>query len=188
MTRFPPLTPDTAQGAARSLLGDLVARHGEIGSMVATMAHSPAVLGGYLDLSRATKRSKLPRHITERISLAVQHRQGCALCLAAHISGARAAGVDDSEIKKAREGTSADAGIAAIVAFGLQVYTAPATITDDQITGLRHHGYTDRQIIDVVGIVAVNVLTGAFNLVAGLQPTEVPGSHPTHSAVERPLG
>lgn len=45
MTRFPSLTPDTAQGAARSLLGDLVARHGEIGAMVATMAHSPAVLG-----------------------------------------------------------------------------------------------------------------------------------------------
>lgn len=188
MTRFPPLTQDTAHGVARSLLGDLIARHGEIGSMVATMAHSPAVLGGYLDLSRAMKRSKLPRQITERISLAVQHRQGCALCLAAHTSGARAAGVDDSEIAMAREGTSADPAIAALVAFGLQVYTAPATITDDQIAGLRHHGYTDRQIVDVVGIVAVNVLTGAFNLVAGLQPAEVPSSHRTDSAVERPLG
>lgn len=188
MTRFPRLTPDTAQGAVRDLLGDLVARHGEIGSMVATMAHSPAVLGGYLDPSRATKRSKLPRSITERISIAVQHRQGCALCLDAHISGARAAGVDDSEIENACEGTSADPAIAAIVAFGLQVYTAPATITDHHIAGLRHHGYTDRQIIDVVGIVAVNVLTGAFNLVAGLQPTEVPGSHGTRGAVERPLG
>ncbi|WP_234880113.1 carboxymuconolactone decarboxylase family protein [Mycolicibacterium litorale] len=140
--------------------------------MVATMAHSPAVLGGYLDLSRAMKRSKLPRQITERISLAVQHHQGCVLCLAAHTNGARAAGVDDAEITKAREGTSADPAIAAIVAFGLQVHTAPATITDDQITGLRQHGYTDRQITDVVGIVALNVLTGAFNLVAGLQPTQ----------------
>lgn len=186
MTRFPSLTPDTAQGAARSLLGDLVARHGEIGAMVATMANSPAVLGGYLDLNRAMKRSKLPRHITERISLAVQQRQGCALCLAAHISAARAAGVIDSEIAEAREGTSADPAIAAIVAFGLQVYAAPATITDDQITGLRRYGYTDRQIIDVVGIVAINVLTGAFNLVAGLQPAEVPSSE-THGAVERPL-
>ena len=140
MTRCPSLSPDTAQGAARSLLGDLVARHGEIGAMVATMAHSPAVLGGYLDLNRAMKRSKLPRHITERISLAVQQRQGCDLCLAAHISAARAAGVIDSEIADAREGTSADPAIAAIVAFGLQVYAAPATITDDQITGLRRSG------------------------------------------------
>ena len=170
MTRFAPLTPETARGAAQNLLGDLVARHGQVGAMVATMAHSPAVLGGYLELSRAMKRSKLPRHISERISLAVQQHQGCDLCLAAHTDGARAAGVDDDEIDRARNGTSADPAIAAIVTFGLQVHTTPATITDDQVVELGQHGYSERQVADVVGIVALNVLTGAFNLVAGLEP------------------
>ena len=49
--RFSRLTPETAVGASRDLLGDLVERHGQVGYMVSTMAHSPAVLGGYLDLS-----------------------------------------------------------------------------------------------------------------------------------------
>ncbi|WP_233197149.1 hypothetical protein [Cryobacterium sp. N21] len=46
MPRLPRLTPATAVGASRDLLGELVDRHGQVGAMVSTMAHSPAVLGG----------------------------------------------------------------------------------------------------------------------------------------------
>jgi alkylhydroperoxidase family enzyme len=56
------------------------------------------------------------------------------------------------------------------VQFGLQVLTAPAEISDEHIAALRAHGYRDREIADVVGIVALNLLTGAFNLVAGIEP------------------
>lgn len=169
MTRLDPLTPNTAKGAARDLLAELVDRHGSVGPMVRTMAHSPAVLGGYLQLSRAMRRSKIPREISERISLAVQQHQGCDLCLASHTDAARSLGIDEAEIDKARQGCSADPRIAVMVTYGLKVHTAPDTITDEQISELRHHGYTDREIADVVGIVALNVLTGAFNLVAGLR-------------------
>lgn len=170
MTRLTPLTPDTAQGAARELLGDLVERHGTVGPMVRTMAHSPAVLGGYLQLSRAMKRTKLRREISERISLAVQQHQGCDLCLAAHTDAARGLGISEDEIVASRQGRSADPKVSAMVTYGLQVHTAPQTISDEQIEELRAFGYTDREITDVVGLVALNVLTGAFNLVAGLYP------------------
>lgn len=172
MTRMQTLTPETATGAAGDLLADLEQRRGPPGPMVRTMAHSPAVLGGYLEFSKQMKRAKLARPISERISLAVQHHQGCALCLAAHTQAARVNGVDEHEISLARQGTSADAAIAAAVAFGLQVHTAPATITDAQIVELHRYGYNDREIADVVGVVALNVLTGAFNLVAGIEPEE----------------
>ncbi|AZK96586.1 MULTISPECIES: carboxymuconolactone decarboxylase family protein [Streptomyces] len=170
MPRLTRLTPDTAVGASRDLLADLVSRHGRAGDMVSTMAHSPAVLGGYLQLSRAMGRAKLDRRISERISIAVQVRQGCGLCLDAHVDAARALGVDEEEIARAREGTSADPAIAAIIALGLRVHREPASITDEQITALREHGYSDRAIADVVGVVALNVLTGSFNLLAGLTP------------------
>ena len=170
MNRLGPLTLETAKGAARELLADLIERHGTVGLMVRTMAHSPAVLGGYLQLSRAMKRAKLPREIAERISLAVQEHQDCALCLASHTAAARGLGINDDEIAMARQGTSADPKIAAMVSYGLRVHTAPATITDDQIAELNRYGYSDREIADVVGIAALNVLTGAFTLAAGLQP------------------
>ncbi|MGW1226150.1 carboxymuconolactone decarboxylase family protein [Streptomyces sp. NPDC001478] len=168
MPRLTRLTPETAVGTSRELLADLVSRHGRTGDMVATMAHSPAVLGGYLQLSRAMGRAKLDRRISERISIAVQTRQGCGLCLDAHVSAARGLGVSEDEIGRARHGTSDDPAIAAIIALALQVHREPASVTDEQITTLRAHGYSDRAIADVVGVVALNVLTGAFNLLAGL--------------------
>ncbi|MFF9570452.1 carboxymuconolactone decarboxylase family protein [Streptomyces sp. NPDC014685] len=170
MPRLTRLTPDTAVGASRDLLADLVSRHGHVGDMVSTMAHSPAVLGGYLQLGRAMGRAKLDRRISERISIAVQAVQGCGLCLEAHVGAARAMGVDEEEIERARTGTSADPAIAAIIALALQVYREPTSITDEQVDALREHGYSDRAMADVVGVVALNILTGAFNLLAGLTP------------------
>ncbi|MGK4593762.1 hypothetical protein [Amycolatopsis sp. w19] len=35
---------------------------------------------------------------------------------------------------------------------------------------LRRHGWSDQHIADTVGLVALNLLTGSFNLVAGLEP------------------
>jgi AhpD family alkylhydroperoxidase len=167
MTALPALTPDTARGAAQDMLAELVERHGEVGVMVRTMANSPAVLGGYLQLSRSMKRAKLDRRISERISIAVQVRQGCEICLASHIDAARSLGLDEDEISLARTASSADPRVATIVEFGAQVYADPSAITPGQVDALRAHGFGDREIADVVGVVALNVLTGAFNLVAG---------------------
>lgn len=169
MPRLTRLTPDTAVGASRDLLAELASRHGQIGDMVSTMAHSPAVLGGYLQLSRAMGRAKLDREITDLdrhpgpSGLRAVSRRACQRC-------PRAMGVDEEEIERARAGTSADPAIAAIITLALQVYREPTSITDDQFTALRAHGYSDRAIADVVGVVALNILTGAFNLLAGLTP------------------
>ncbi|MCG7309227.1 carboxymuconolactone decarboxylase family protein [Brachybacterium sp. ACRRE] len=170
MPRFDRLTPETAVGASRELLGDLVERHGTVGDMVSTMAHSPAVLGGYLQLSRAMRRAKLDRRVSELISIAVQSQQGCGICLASHEDAARSLGVAEEEIELARQGTSSDPAVAAIIRLGLRVYREPATVTDAQVDELRALGHSDRAIADVVGVVSLNILTGAFNLVAGLTP------------------
>ncbi|EGE39626.1 alkylhydroperoxidase [Streptomyces sp. SID4928] len=170
MPRLTRLTPDTAVGASHDLLTELASRHGQLGDMVSTMAHSPAVLGGYLQLSRAMGRAKLERKVSERISIAVQTQQGCGLCLDAHIAAARALGVDEDEIDRARTGASADPAIEAIIALALRIYREPTSITDEQIDALREHGYSDRAIADTAGVVALNILTGSFNLLAGLTP------------------
>ena len=102
--------------------------------------------------------------------MAVQDQLGCATCLAADTDAARGAGVPDDEIALARQGTSADPSIAAIVAFARQVHLAPATVDEATLAGLRAHGYRDRDALDVVGLVALNLLTGSFNLVAGIEP------------------
>ena len=174
MTRLPLIDPQSATGSVRETLDELTARRGELGPMVRGMANSNAVLRGYVELNRAVKRSHLDRKITERISLAVQEWLGCDYCIAAHTRAAQAVGLSETDIELARHGTATDPKIAAIVAFGQQIAAAPAEVSDAQVEGLKSYGFRDEQIADVVALVALNVLTGSFNLVADIHPvTEV---------------
>ena len=169
--RFIAHTPTSATGRAYDALTRLWDRHGDnVGVMARTMAGSPSILEGYLDLSRAMKRSTLPRTLAEQISLSIQQRLDCAMCIAAHTAAARAAGLSEESIALARAGTAGDPASAALIAYATQVHQTPATVTSQQIDDLRRLGHSDRQLIDVVGLVALNHLTGAFNLVAGLHP------------------
>ncbi|MFI0470869.1 carboxymuconolactone decarboxylase family protein [Saccharopolyspora sp. 5N102] len=170
MRRLKPLEPADAPAKSSELLVEIIGRHGTAGDMVRTMAHSPALLTGYLSFSRAMKRTKLPAALGEKVSLAVQEWLGCASCLAAHTDAAKALGLSDNDIALARQGTSVDPREAALLAFVVNVVAEPATIGDDDIAALTAHGWTERTIADVVGLVALNQLTGTFNLVAGIEP------------------
>ena len=168
MARIEPIPMERAHGAARELLDEVVQHGGEPGPMVRAMANAPALLRGYLDLTRAMKRSHIDRRVIERINLAVHERLGCDYCVVAHTRAARRLAVPESEIQLARQGTSSDPAIAAIVAFAQQVLTAPAEIGDADLDRLRGHGYGNEQIAEVAGLVSLQLLTGAFNLVAGI--------------------
>jgi uncharacterized peroxidase-related enzyme len=171
MARIDPIEIDAATGKARQLLDELASRGTEPGPMVRAMANAPALLRGYLDLNRAMKRSHLDRRISERIALAVQEWLGCDYCLAAHTRAARELGLSEMEIALARQGTASDVKVAAMVAFGQQVLAAPSEVSDDQLRELHELGYSNEQIAEVVGFVALQLLTGAFNLVAGIETT-----------------
>ncbi|MGW0481043.1 carboxymuconolactone decarboxylase family protein [Nonomuraea sp. NPDC003214] len=170
MRRLTPLEPAEAPGKSRELLEDIVSRRGGVGDMVATMAHSPATLQGYLDFSRAMKRVKLPRALSEKVSLAVQEWIGCAYCLQAHAEAARAAGLSESDIALARQGASTDARETALIELAVRLLAEPSSITDADVAGLRAHGWSDRIIAELPALVALNQLTGTFNLLTGLEP------------------
>jgi alkylhydroperoxidase family enzyme len=76
----------------------------------------------------------------------------------------------------ARRGTATDPKIAAIVAFGQQVIADPAEVTDEQFDELLGLGYTQEQIAEVIGLVSLQMLTGAFNLDAGIDSTTTAGT------------
>ena len=171
MGRIDPLELDAATGKAKELLDEYRSHGGDAGPMVRTMARAPVVLRGYMDLSRTAKRSHVDRRIAERINLAVHEWLRCAYCLDAHTRAARKLGLAEEEIQLARQGTAADPEIAALVAYGRQLIAAPAEVSDAQIAELHGYGYSDEQIAEVVALVALQQLSGAFNLVAGIEPT-----------------
>lgn len=112
------------------------------------------------------------RPLAERLSIAVQAEIGCDYCLAAHSNAARRLGVSEDEIAAAREARSAHDEIEALLDFAVGILRAPAAIIDADVERLRALGYSDRQLADTVALVALNQLTGSFNLVAGLEPED----------------
>jgi AhpD family alkylhydroperoxidase len=117
------------------------------------------------------KRVALPRPLSGKISLAVQEWIGCQLRLAAHTAAGRAAGLTDTDIALARNPTVTDAREAALLTFAVRVLTEPDAISDADVEELHGHGWADRVLADVIGLVALNQLTGSFNPVAGIEPT-----------------
>jgi len=141
--------------------------------MVSTVARSPALLGGYLQLGRAMKRANSTRRISERSSIAIQVRHGCELCLDSHIAAATALGLDEDEIEHARRG-GPETPRSPRSCRSLSGCTASRPPSAMRMWRAASTRLQDREIANVVGVVALYVLTGAFKPVAGLEPAPSP--------------
>jgi AhpD family alkylhydroperoxidase len=146
------------------LLDEVRKRMGRVPNMTKVMANAPAVLEGYLGLSSALKHGTLPVGTSERIALAVGAANGCGYCVAAHtFTGKRLAHLDDAEIAAAKAGTSADPKEAAAVAFA-RVLTESRGATDP--AAVLAAGWTEEQVLEIIGLVALQTLTNYVNKVA----------------------
>lgn len=70
MTRITALTIDQASPAAQTLLQGAKAKLGMVPNLFSTLAHSPAALGGYLQLNDALQHGALSGAQRETVALA----------------------------------------------------------------------------------------------------------------------
>lgn len=116
----------------------------------------------------------------ERIALAVAEANGCGYCLSAHsYLATNVARLDASEIELARRFDSSAPKSAAILHFADAVLRNQGRVGQDVIDEARAAGLHDAQLGDIVGHVAVNVLTNYFNNTFDVDidfPVVTPGS------------
>lgn len=165
MTRIPtPATIEAAPEAARPLLQAVNAQLGVVPNLFRIVANSPATLEGYLGLNGALGKGKLSLAVREGIALAVAQANGCGYCLAAHTYLAtNLAKLSEVEIAKNRKGGSDDAKAAAAIAFALSVTKSRGAVTDADVNAVRSAGYSDAELVEIVGHVALNTLTNYVN-------------------------
>ena len=77
MQRLKSISPESATGKAKELMDSVRAKLGKVPNMMRTMAVSPAVLEGYLQLSGALAHGKLSVKVREQLALAVSQENGC---------------------------------------------------------------------------------------------------------------
>lgn len=165
MTRIAiPATIADAPEASRPLLTAVEKQLGSVPNMFRAIATSPQALEGYLAMSGALGKGRLPAATRERIALAVAEVNGCDYCLSAHTYlGRNLAKLDDAEITANRSGASNDPKADAAVRFAAKVARERGRVSDADFAAVQAAGYTDAQIIEIVQHVALNVWTNLFN-------------------------
>jgi uncharacterized peroxidase-related enzyme len=170
MSRLPQIQPTNATGAAAELLAQVQQSLGVTPNMTKVMANSPALLEGYLALSGALSRGVIPAPVRERLALVTAEANGCEYCLSAHTYiGANIAHVDAEELDRARSGDSSNLHTAALLTFSDAVLRRKGSIDDAQLEAARRAGVTDGEIGEVVGHIALNVLTNYFNVLSEVE-------------------
>lgn len=161
MSRIAHLSPEHAPEAARPLLEGVKKGLGRVPNLFATLAHSPAALGGYLALSQALQKSSLSAAEREVVALAASQVNGCDYCLAAHSLFAGKAGLTDQDIRSARDGR-----LNAVATLAWQITENRGQIADGYLQAARDAGLSDAKIVDIIAQVAALTLTNYLNNVA----------------------
>ncbi|MFD0982645.1 carboxymuconolactone decarboxylase family protein [Tropicimonas aquimaris] len=162
-----PATIDDAPDASRPLLEQVKKQLGSTPNMFRLVAQSPAALEGYLGLSGALGKGRLPAATRERIALAIAEFNGCGYCLSAHsYVGAHLAKLSPEEIAANRRGGSTDLKARAAVRFAVQIAETRGHVSNGDLQAVREAGYEDGQVIEIVLHVALNIWTNYMNEVA----------------------
>ena len=162
-----PATISDAPAASQPMLEAVNKQLGLVPNLFRLVANSPVALEGYLGMSAALGKGKLPAATRERIALAVAEINGCGYCLSAHsYLGKNLAKLDDAEILANRKGGSNDPKAAAAVQFAASVAKLRGHVSDDEVRAVKLAGYDDAQVIEIVLHVAINTWTNYINEVA----------------------
>ena len=158
MSRIPtPATIADAPAASQPLLEAVRKQLGVAPNLFRLVSNSPAALEGYLGLSTALGKGKVPAATRERIALAVAEVNGCDYCLSAHTYlGKNLAKLDDAEITANRSGASNDPQADAAVRFATKVTRERGHVSEDDLRAVNLAGYDDAQVIEIVLHVALN--------------------------------
>jgi uncharacterized peroxidase-related enzyme len=170
MSRLTALSPDQTSGKTKELFNAIHARFGVVPNMMRTMGNSAAFLEGYLNLDKALSGGTLGVKNSALLALAVAETNSCNYCLSAHTYlGANLAKLDVDSMEAARLGGSKDARTNAILKFAQTLVAKRGHVSDGDIAAVRAAGITEGEVGEIVGHVALNILTNYFNITANTQ-------------------
>ncbi|GAA4902842.1 peroxidase-related enzyme [Tessaracoccus lubricantis] len=181
MTRVPLIDRDDTSGEVSRTLDHINSVFGTTPTMFRAVANSPAALVSMWTAFGAYGGGALGPAIGEQIAVAVANANSCEYCLAAHTALGRQAGVSREALAAAQVGESDDPRTEALLRFAIALVERRGQASDQQFEELRQLGWSDEEIVETIGQVALNVFTNYVNI-----SLEVPVDFP---AVElRPVG
>ena len=166
MSRLVAVDPAKATGKAKDLLEKVKAKFGVTPNMMRTMANSPAVLEAYLNFNNTMAGGSLSAKLREMIALAIAQANACEYCLSAHTAIGEMVGLRGDEILSGRQSVAADTKADAALKFAKTMIARSGDVSDADVKRVRDAGYSEGEIAEIIGNVALNVFTNYFNQAA----------------------
>jgi uncharacterized peroxidase-related enzyme len=164
MTRLTALNPDQASGKAKELFTAINGKLGMVPNMMRTMGNSTALLGAYLNFSGTLGEGTLGAKLGTLIALTVAEANKCQYCASAHsYIGKNLNGLEDAKIDAARSLGNIDAKTNAALKFAQVLVEKRGHVSDADVAAVRTAGFTEGEVGEIIGHVALNTFTNYFN-------------------------
>jgi uncharacterized peroxidase-related enzyme len=167
MSRIQPVTQPSPSVAPT--FASMQRNLGMVPNLYATLAHSPALLNGFLAFADALSKGRLTARQRELLALAIGQANNCQYCLSAHTLLAGKAGFMPDAIKAARQGDASDPIDHALLQLATLLVTQRGVISDEQLRNAYRAGLDDELVLEVLGQVVINTLTNYGNHLAATE-------------------
>lgn len=163
-----PLDQEQAPPASRDVMNSLEAESGGLPNLYRVLAHSPSALRAYAAMSKMLKDSGLTDQEQQVVLLTASRENRCDYCMAAHSSGARAAGLDEDALESLREGQHIrnDDRLEALRQFTQRVVAKRGRLENEDIDVFLAAGFKESNVLDVMLGVAMKTLSNYTNHLA----------------------
>ncbi|GAA3372582.1 peroxidase-related enzyme [Streptomyces antimycoticus] len=160
----PLIDRETATGTVKEQLDQIHSVFGAVPPGFQAVANSPATLTAMWTAFGAYGQGSLGAQVSEQIAVAVANTNKCEYCLAVHTGLGRKSGLSKEELSAAQIGESTNAKTAALLGFVLSVIENRGHIDRSEIDALRELGWSNEQIVETLGQVALNVFTNYIHV------------------------
>ena len=170
MTRLKALSNAETTGKTKELFTAIQGKLGVVPNMMRTMGNSPALLESYLNLNSTLAHGQLGPKTGELLALAVAETNNCDYCLSAHTYiGEKLVHIDAVTLANARNAVSTNPKTEAALKFANVLLAKKGLVNDSDVDAVKAAGLTDGEIGEVVGHVALNIMTNYFNNTANTE-------------------
>jgi len=158
MPHIPILPPEEASRDSRAVYDEFYRRmqFPAPPNFIMTQGHSPYVARATWELVKnVLVGGEIPRWKKEMIFVAISAERDCRYCLAAHIACCRMLG---AKIEEATDvNLTADPALREMIDFATKCARSPQALTSDDYDVLRKHGFSQTQIVEIIGMAALAV-------------------------------
>ena len=171
------LTDEEASSWVRKLFKKVEAGLGKVPMLYRAMANSEDVFEGFLNLNGNLANAEIGPKLVKAVILRTSQLNECEYCLRAHTQMAKDANLmTDEEIIAARKGTGWDEKSRTMLEFVTKVVTNKGFVTQEDIDKMHQAGFSDKNIVEIVGAIVVATMTNYLSHVADTPPDypEVP--------------